>query len=116
MNSPEDDALLAVLSAAKRAAEKAIYEHYERRFESDWSIARANIDLTEVQAPIVTELTAHPVFRNGARRSFRAKQLMLQPNYIARNLLSVAVDTDPATTLAWLYRIFDINRTDKRVG
>lgn len=80
-----------------------------------WPNSRECRCFSEITAPVTAALAAHPVFGAGHYICFSNKQLSLHPATIPHGLLRVMVDSDPRSAVAWLHRIFAIDRADLRM-
>jgi hypothetical protein len=110
-----DEALIAGLERQREAAREWIAYYDAVREGRDVGRERPKPDISEVTAPIFAALAAHPVFGPGRNIFFAHKQLNLHPHWMPEPLLRMMLRSDARSAVAWLYRVFKIERADLRM-
>jgi hypothetical protein len=64
--------------------------------------------------PLVAALATHPLFHSGRCVYFATKPLRLYPE-AAGGLLRVALERDAESAVAWMHRLFEVDRADIRI-
>jgi Apea-like HEPN len=110
-----DEALIAELERQREAAREWL-AYYEALQEGQGVVPeKPKPDISEVTAPILTALATHPVFGPGRNIFFAHKQLNLYPYWMPEPLLRVMLSSDAPSAVAWLHRLFKIERADLRM-
>jgi hypothetical protein len=101
-----DEALMAELERQREHAARIVADFEQQMWRSRTS---------KILTPAMTVLKAHPVFGQGRNIFFAHKQLNLDPNRIMRLLIRMMLRSDAAAAVAWLHRLFKIDRTPLRM-
>jgi len=109
-----DQALIAELERQREPARKC-FAHYEQQEQLGVLLERPNPGLPEITRPLIAALTTHPVFGRGRNIFFASKQLNLHPQFVPHGLLRMTLDSDASSAVAWLHRLFTIDRADVRM-
>lgn len=109
-----DEALIAELERQREFARQC-FAHYARQEETGVILERPTPDISEITRPLTAILTTHPIFGSGRNIYFATKQLNLHPPYVPQGLLQVMLASDAPSAVAWLHRLFEIDRADLRM-
>ena len=109
-----DEAIIAELERQREFARQC-FAHYARQEELGVILESPKPDISEITRPLAAILTAHPVFGPGHNVFFATKQLNLHPPYATHGLLRMMLASDAPSAVAWLRRLFEIDRADLRM-
>lgn len=109
-----DEALIAELERQREPA-RLCFAHYARQGQPGLAFQVPKPDFPEITSSIVAALTEHSVFGHGRNVFFATKQLNLHPSLLPRQLLRVTLDSDAASAVAWLHRLFKVSHAELRV-
>jgi hypothetical protein len=109
-----DEALIAELERQREFARQC-FAHYARQEEQGVILEGPRPDISEITRPLTAVLTAHPVFGSGRNVFFATMQLNLHPHYVPQGLLRMMLASDAPSAVAWLHRLFEIDRADLRM-
>lgn len=109
-----DEALITELDRQREFARECL-AHYARQEELGVFLERPKPDIAEITRPLIAVLAAHPVFGPGRNIFFATKQLNLHPHYVPQGLLRMMLSSDAPSAVAWLHRLFEIDRADLRL-
>ena len=110
-----DEALIAELERHRESA-REYFAHYTRQGETLAGIPdRLMSDMSEITSRITAVLGTHPVFGPGRHVFFGQKLLILHRDFVSKGLLRMMLRSDARSAVAWLHRLFQIDRADLRM-
>jgi hypothetical protein len=106
-----DEVLIAELERHRETV-RSYFAHYIHQQELG-TIVPPNPNISEIARTVASVLATHPVFGCGRNVFFAGKQLNLyHPHFTAHSLLQVSADREASSAVAWLHRVFKIERAD----
>jgi hypothetical protein len=109
-----DAALIAELERQRDFA-RLCFAHYARQEEQGVILERPAPDIAEITRPLTDLLAVHPVFGPGRSIFFATKQFQLNSHFSPQGLLQKMLASDAPSAVAWLHRLFEIDRAHLRM-
>jgi hypothetical protein len=109
-----DEVLIATLEEQSEHARQCL-AYYARLEETGMILQRPKPDIAEITSAVTAVLTKHPVFGPGRNIFFATKPLNLHPHFAPQGLFEVMLRSDARSAVAWLHRLFQIDRAELRM-